>query len=177
MVLRRGGEAGSKGSSLMPQHEVREVLQAIADANDGHLSATAVVEVARHPQSPLHNLFEWDNGVAGDSYRLQQARALIRGVKVIITTDKREIKSIAYVRDPEQPHNEQGYISVTRLRSEPEEARSAIIAEFARVAAALYRARSLAEALGLEDEVDSLSAHAGQVRAMIEASPASSALG
>ena len=37
---------------------------------------------ARDPTNPLHKHFEWEDGVAAEAYRVQQARALIRIVLV-----------------------------------------------------------------------------------------------
>lgn len=48
----------------------------------GELTARLVVDAARPTQSPLHGRFEWDDDVAGDLYRLEQARGLIRSVKL-----------------------------------------------------------------------------------------------
>ncbi len=51
----------------------------------GDLSAPLVVEEARDPASPIHDRFEWDDGVAAENYRLVQAAHLIRSVKVSVT--------------------------------------------------------------------------------------------
>ena len=37
-----------------------------------------VVDLARNPTSKLHHDFEWDNEIAGEKYRLSQAREMIR---------------------------------------------------------------------------------------------------
>jgi predicted MarR family transcription regulator len=56
---------------------VRE-LKNLAEQNDGVLLPEAVVEAAKPADSPLHSRFEWNNAKAGHSYRLWQARHLIR---------------------------------------------------------------------------------------------------
>lgn len=48
----------------------------------GVLNAKNVVETARPPEHPLHSRFEWDNSVAGESWRLHQASELIRSVRI-----------------------------------------------------------------------------------------------
>jgi len=55
-----------------------EELKEIADSNDGVLECQAVVERARDKKSALHSWFEWDDEKAGEAYRLQQARQLVR---------------------------------------------------------------------------------------------------
>lgn len=44
----------------------------------GVLRPGDVVEAARPATSPLHSQFEWDDGVAAERYRNDQARSLIR---------------------------------------------------------------------------------------------------
>lgn len=60
---------------------LREELQSIYDQN-GHLTASLVVDQARPKDHPLHDRFEWDDSVAGERWRREQARLLIRSVKV-----------------------------------------------------------------------------------------------
>jgi hypothetical protein len=59
---------------------IGEALASIATA--GHLKPKAVLEAARDEQSPLHRHFEWDDGLAAEAYRLDQARTLIRIIRV-----------------------------------------------------------------------------------------------
>jgi len=61
---------------------LRDQLQAVYDEH-GRLTPAAVVDTARPEDHPLHARFEWDNAVAGEAYRLEQARRLIRSVRVI----------------------------------------------------------------------------------------------
>jgi hypothetical protein len=59
------------------RHPLGQELEQVA--NGGHLYAPRVVEWARrHPQSKLHDEFVWDNTRAGQLYRIEQARRLIR---------------------------------------------------------------------------------------------------
>lgn len=60
---------------------LREELNTIYQAHR-ELTPQLVVEVARDPANPLHDRFEWDDSVAGEKYRLSQARQLIRSVRV-----------------------------------------------------------------------------------------------
>lgn len=48
----------------------------------GRLTPEAVVDAARPHDSPLHGRFEWDDSIAGEAYRRQQAHELIRSVRV-----------------------------------------------------------------------------------------------
>ena len=51
-------------------------------------AATDILDSARVESSPLHGYFEWDNAVAAEEYRLDQARAMAR-CYVVKTVDMR----------------------------------------------------------------------------------------
>lgn len=71
------------------QNRVIQELKRIAKENGGLLQPEVVVDEARLVSSPLHSRFEWDNTVAGQQYRIWQARQLIRvSVEVLAGTDK-----------------------------------------------------------------------------------------
>jgi len=61
---------------------IGEELDKIRRARGGELMPTAVVEAARDPAHPLHGFFEWDDSRAAEAYRLDQARAIIRLVRI-----------------------------------------------------------------------------------------------
>lgn len=67
----------------MVNPEVLVTLQQIEAAN-GALLPNDVLEHARNPQSVLHGYFTWDNGDAGEKFRLIEAGRLISTVKVEI---------------------------------------------------------------------------------------------
>ena len=56
-------------------------LQELAEENN--LSPESVLEKARDENSPLHNLFEWDDSVAAEKYRLNQARQIIQQIVIV----------------------------------------------------------------------------------------------
>jgi hypothetical protein len=63
--------------------EIGEAFDAIRLGNGGELHTQDVVEEARDVSSPLHSHFEWDDKKAGHEHRLNQARALIRSIRII----------------------------------------------------------------------------------------------
>ena len=78
---------------------IREELEKLG--TETLLTPETVVEAARNPRSPLHSQFEWDDGAAGESYRLQQARALIKRVRVdVVRADQTVIHAPVFVRAP-----------------------------------------------------------------------------
>ncbi len=121
---------------------------------DGRLTPDRVLDDARRDDSPLHALFEWDVDKAAHMAWLDQAREIIRAVKIVVTNETYEIKANAYVRDPDVTG--QGYRSTIALQREPESARQALADELTRAAGVLLRARNLAVALSMEDHVDAM---------------------
>lgn len=83
---------------------LRDELMAIYEAK-GALTPELVVDTARDPGHPLHDKFEWDNEVAGDAYRLSQARTLIRTVKIRYVSNTSDtvsqpVRAFASVKTP-----------------------------------------------------------------------------
>lgn len=138
----------------MTSGAVADAIRAIADRNKGTLTPDLVIEAARSEDSPLHGCFTWDVKRAAMEHWRDQARHLIRSVKVEVTTTHFSLRAPAFVRDPSAAGDTQSYTSLGRLQTDQEMARDAVVAEFSRAAAALARAKVLALVLGLEGEID-----------------------
>lgn len=54
------------------------------------LSARSLLDASRPKNAPLHDAFEWDNNVAAEKYREDQARYIIRHLVVVPTEVKKE---------------------------------------------------------------------------------------
>ena len=66
---------------------IGEALDAIRVESGGQLHPQAVVADARDPKSVLHPHFEWNDAKAAEAHRLDQARALIRSIRIIDEED------------------------------------------------------------------------------------------
>lgn len=154
----------SMKEAMAQQDEVRR----LAARNDGRVTPKLVVDTARDKKSPLHPYFEWDDRKAGEVYRLDQARTLIRSV--VITQEPeivRDLRVPNFVRDPDQPPDKQGYISIARVRSDEDAARAVLLNEFGYAASALQRARNVAAALDLEGEVGDIISRVERTRDVV----------
>ena len=154
---------------------IAQRLAELEKAGGGNLTAEAVVEDAKSKSSPLHDKFTWDIKKAAYAHWLEQARALIRTVRYEHRTETRVISVVAYVRNPENEPDEQGYVHVEKLRKDVDLSREAVAYEFTRAAAALARARDLAVSLGIGDEIDRLIDGVNAMRAPLLAGNAPSA--
>lgn len=101
--------------------ELRDILTDIY-VRRGSLTATDVVEESVPVDSPLHHRFEWDDGVAGERFRLTQASALIRSAKVRFiepdTKEAKEVRAFISVRETAEP-DRCGYQPTEEVLADP----------------------------------------------------------
>lgn len=133
----------------MTLKELRKILDGIAEQHSGHITAELVVELAKNPNHPLHNEFEWNDAVAAYQYRLAQARRMLR-VRVAYKDNGRIVVVPCYVRDPNCKPNEQGKISLTVAQRREEDALAVVQGYLDRVEANAKIGHSVAISLGLE---------------------------
>jgi len=149
-------------------------LNRLAKQNGGKITPRMIVDAARDENSPLHDYFEWNDDVAAERYREMQARTLLRSVTLKVSTETKRFDVNQYIRDPEAKPQDQGYVSVTAIRSQQDLARDALLAEFDRAAANLRRARAYAKYFNLLPLMDELEDQVGLARATIESAAANS---
>lgn len=77
----------------------------------GRLTPDVVVKEARLKKSPIHAAFEWDDTLAGEKYRLHQARNIIRAVRVVTEDDAGESVSHPQFVHINRGHEDQYYQS------------------------------------------------------------------
>lgn len=101
-----------------PQAAAEELIN-IETKNNGVLTPAAVVNAARAFASPLHDHFEWDDNIAAEHYRSQQAYQLILNIRVLIrpanSTDLEQPKRI-YVNETSSG----GYVRVSSMAGDPD---------------------------------------------------------
>lgn len=164
--------AKDKGTTKKPSARVRKsaaVRRAIQVLErQGRIRPKDVVDAARDPTSPLHAHFDWQDSVAGEKWRLEQARELIRWVVVRVRVTKdRMIGVPVYVRDPRCSPRLQGYVTLSSIRGRKETARSALGIELQRVEGQLVRAESIAEVCGLLSELRAIRASVSALRRVV----------
>lgn len=76
---------------------VGDIFEALSEENAGLVTARAVVDVARPTESPIHDEFEWNDEVAGQSWREETARRMMRSI-VVITLPVEDRPALSPVR-------------------------------------------------------------------------------
>jgi hypothetical protein len=99
--------------------DLRSILMATRERH-GELTAAAVVADATAEDHPLHHRFEWNDGEAGRLYRLDQARHLIRSVKIEYrpaSGERRDVRAFL-VRQPEDARPT-AYVPTEEIAADP----------------------------------------------------------
>lgn len=82
--------------------KIGKALESIAAKAGGHLQPQAVVDAASERKSVLHRHFEWDDAKAALSFRLDQARSLIRSIHLEgADTDSGVARAFLSIKDRE----------------------------------------------------------------------------
>jgi hypothetical protein len=85
---------------------LHEQLTAVRD-EFGTLTPELVVDVARDPEHPLHSRFEWDDSVAAEKWRIEQAGQLLRVVKLPVDPDRpRDLRAFIAVKGQDSHRSE-----------------------------------------------------------------------
>ncbi len=124
---------------------VGKVLERIDKLNGG-VTPSVVVESSRPDEAPLHPLFEWDDTRASELYREDQARGIIRSVRVI-QADKQgeERATVAYVSVRLADADGPSYQPTARVMSDADLRRQAIADALAGLEAWVRRHEHLTE--------------------------------
>jgi hypothetical protein len=104
--------------------KVGEELERIETKN-----AASVLRAAKAKGSELHKCFEWEDSIAAEAHRMEQARAVLRFIVTIIevsndgeieTVQVRAYESVRFATDDDEPDTAMTYIPTREALSDPE---------------------------------------------------------
>lgn len=109
---------------------VKEVMQEMFD-RDGHVTSKALVDAARPEHSPAHAGFEWRNKIAGENWRIHQARNYIRKINIRYEEQDVPLYHVPKVRqeaagDDDDMTRDGYYAPAQRIIQQPDEYQQAI---------------------------------------------------
>lgn len=94
-----------------------QTIDHLIENGQGNRLPHALLETARPHNHPLHSLFEWNNSIAGEKYRLAQARGYIGSFSIVTTINTQvgnaTVKVWNTVKIPDQ--NARSYYSVDQI--------------------------------------------------------------
>ena len=114
-----------RAGKSVPAQVAGEVMEMI-EKRDGELTKEAFLEESRPEDSPTHGLFEWDNTVAAEKYRLTQARICIQDIVVTVIRHAEPRKIHAFVNTTVGKANKASYSNI-QIAMEDEDKRKAVL--------------------------------------------------
>jgi len=85
-------------------------------ARKGEITARAVLNAARPEESPLHPAFEWDDAVAAELHREDQARLMLRSIRIVRDAEQESERVFWHVATEDVD----SYVTTARVMSEPD---------------------------------------------------------
>lgn len=132
-------------------------LDRITKENDGRLTPKHVVSESRPASAPLHPVFEWDDSIAAELHREEQARCLIRSTLTIISAGEVEtpIKSYLNVDPHKEEGSEERFYVPSGVAMTDEEYHTYVVADAERyLLGAKERFKQIKEMAGIFAEID-----------------------
>lgn len=128
------------------------VCQKLRESEQG-LTPQSLVDASRDINAPLHNEFEWDDSVAAENYRKEQAKNIIRHL-IIVRTDIQEVrkaKDRAFVSTGE---NNNAYVKLDEALSNEVWKKNLLAAAKKDMKIFVAKYRRLAELSGIISAID-----------------------
>lgn len=128
----------------------KEAVATIKSLEDrrGRLTPEQIVNEARAKDSPIHHFFTWDDSEAAEKWRIEEARELLKRIKIVVQIEERIIRTVAYVHDPQQDTNRAGYVTVLKVRTQ--DAAGMMKAELEAISFLLERSYGLSQVKAIE---------------------------
>lgn len=108
--------------------KTKDYILSLAQAHGGFLTVDDVLQDARNASSPIHKNFEWNDTIAAEKYRRDQARTLIESVKIRIDAPT-PVTINALVSVPSDRRAGGGYRLATDVLKGPEQIRNELFKE------------------------------------------------
>ena len=110
-------EYAVKGLHKVPAQQMGEFFEQLEHSASG-LNPESVLDASREEGTLLHDEFEWDNDVAAEKYRLNQAQEMMTCLRIVIAeTDDTEERTV---------YRERGFVSIPGGKSAYVSIRSAM---------------------------------------------------
>lgn len=133
-----------------------ELLERVQEQNGGIITPHAVVDAARPTSSPIHSAFEWDDWRAGELYRQEQARGLIRSVRVLVNVQNAETQPVRAFLNVKMTEQGSGYVAVREALTTPAYRDQILVDALAELKAWQARYKQLNELAGIFEAIEQM---------------------
>lgn len=79
--------AGGFPARGVKAQDAGEFIEALSEDAGRPVTAQEVVNSARPRKSPIHRIFEWDDAVAAEAFRCEQARGMLRNLEIHVVAE------------------------------------------------------------------------------------------
>lgn len=117
--------AASGGCLTHTQARAAGTVMAQIEQEEGCVTPSSLLAVSRPEAAPCHNLYTWDDTLAGEKWRLEESRRIIRSVCIVnpAIPQAEQIIRRAFVNivpcDTETRFTRQAYISFANAEKNP----------------------------------------------------------
>lgn len=133
--------------------ELRTETVAQLESRHGIARANELLELLTPESHPLHHELEWDNDKWGEAGRLEQCRAMIRSVRMVIREENLPPRSVpVYTRDPRQKEHGGGYVNLRKVVGDHQHSREILDELLNQLIPQIRNAADKAAVLGMHDE-------------------------
>lgn len=88
------------------------------EKENGSVTCECLVDAAREKTSSIHNLFEWNDSIAGEKWRISQARTVLSCLKVVvIESEEKEPKRVRAFLNAETSGARAEYFNIEKTMS------------------------------------------------------------
>lgn len=150
------------GRKAIPAEVAAAEIERIERQNDGKVTPRLVVEASSPDDAVLHEMFEWDDAKAADTFRLRQASVMMSSIRVVIKEQERPVPSRVSIKplgSAEDVH--ENHISIVTVRDSPDQRTQFLLRELTRIQSILQRTEGF-------DEMDPIRASCRVVRRRLE---------
>lgn len=119
----------------------------------GRLNAETLVEVSKPEDAPMHNEFEWNDQVAADEWRKQQARCIIHSITYIDENDPKPEPTRVFFNIEEHSGNYTAIQTIIKSEDKTEALKSQALKE---LQAFTRKYRTILKAINAEAEITAL---------------------
>ena len=95
-----------------------EFLEDLSEKTGGSLNAKLVLDRSRPEQAPLHREFEWNNEVAAELHREEQARKILRSIVTVHNDSSGEEVQVRAYYSLHEPNAQRSYMPIARVLSD-----------------------------------------------------------
>jgi len=97
--------------------EIGEAIEDLQDKIGAEVKPSHLLDAARSKSHRLHSYFEWNNSVAAEKYRNEQAKDMIRSVVIIIETPIGPTETRAFVSVKSETEDGRRFVTVAQAMS------------------------------------------------------------